>query len=142
MMARRRDNAIGKEDAMSHDKIKIATRRRMSDTGEPYAVARNMVIRLEQAFGVVATQLARNGQVVRSQLTSSGGIDEIRQRFAALQWFRNLGHSVDDRPIAGTSRRRPQWQCQRCGSDLQLDHVGSWVSSSGVGRCPHEGASW
>ena len=44
MVARRRDNAI-KEDAMSHDKIKAATRERMARTGEPYALARRAVIR-------------------------------------------------------------------------------------------------
>jgi hypothetical protein len=34
---------------MSHDKISVAARRRMADTGEPYAAARRAVIREHQA---------------------------------------------------------------------------------------------
>ena len=34
---------------MSHDKISVAARRRMADTGEPYAAARRAVIRERQA---------------------------------------------------------------------------------------------
>ena len=34
---------------MSHDKISAAARRRMADTGEPYAAARRAVIREHQA---------------------------------------------------------------------------------------------
>jgi hypothetical protein len=36
---------------MSHDKIRAATRKRMAETGEPYAVARREVIREHQAAG-------------------------------------------------------------------------------------------
>jgi hypothetical protein len=157
MMARCRDNAIRKEDAMSHDKLKAATRRRMARTGEPYAVARRAVIQRHEeaqdgkyaskavpskAFEVVTAQLGKHGQEVRRQLTSANGIDEIRRRFAALQSFRDLGHSVDNRPAEVTDRGRPQWQCRRCGSDLQLSSVGHGVSSGGSGRCLHDGASW
>jgi len=157
MMARCRDNAIRKEDAMSHEKLKAAARRRMARTGEPYAVARRAVIRQHEeaqdskyaskttrsrAFEVVAEQLGKHGQEVRRQLTSASGIDEVRRRFAALQSFRDLGHSLDDRPAEVTDRGRPQWRCRRCGSDLQLGSVGHGVSSSGIGRCLHEGASW
>lgn len=37
------------EDTMSHDKIKAAARRRMAETGEPYATARREVIKEHQA---------------------------------------------------------------------------------------------
>jgi hypothetical protein len=37
------------EDTMSHDKIKAAARRRMAQTGEPYAAARRKVIKEYQA---------------------------------------------------------------------------------------------
>ena len=37
------------EDMMPHDKISAAARRRMADTGEPYAAARRAVIRERQA---------------------------------------------------------------------------------------------
>jgi len=37
------------ESTMSHDKIKAAARRRMADTGEPYATARREVIKEHQA---------------------------------------------------------------------------------------------
>jgi hypothetical protein len=43
------------EDTMSHDKIKAAARRRMAETGEPYATARREVIKEHKA--------ARGGQV-------------------------------------------------------------------------------
>jgi hypothetical protein len=36
---------------MSHDKIGAATRKRMAQTAEPYAVARREVIRQHQATG-------------------------------------------------------------------------------------------
>ena len=36
---------------MSHDKIRAATRKRMAETGEPYAVARREVIREHRAAG-------------------------------------------------------------------------------------------
>jgi hypothetical protein len=142
---------------MSHDKIKAAARRQMARTGEPYAVARRAVIRQHEdaqpgqhvsesapnrAFEVVAAQMAKHGQEVRGQLASGSGVDEIQRRFAALQWFRDLGHSVDDRPAEVDGMGRPQWQCRRCGSDLQLYGAGRWASASGTGRCPHEGASW
>jgi hypothetical protein len=39
------------EDAMSHDKISAAARKRMAETGEPYAAARRAVIRQHQAAG-------------------------------------------------------------------------------------------
>ncbi|HEY1626861.1 MAG TPA: hypothetical protein VGG16_24000 [Streptosporangiaceae bacterium] len=44
-MAGRRGVAIGYEDTMSHDKISAAARKRMAETGEPYAAARRAVIR-------------------------------------------------------------------------------------------------
>lgn len=94
---------------MSHDKLKLTARKRMATTGEPYAAARRAVIRQHQealqdehrseaarrrAYDVVAEQLTSYGQMVRRQLTHpASGIDEIQQRFAALQWFRGLGHS-------------------------------------------------
>jgi hypothetical protein len=36
---------------MSHDKIRAATRKRMADTGEPYAAARRQVIREHRSAG-------------------------------------------------------------------------------------------
>ena len=157
MMARRRDNAITEEGAMSHDKLQDAARERMARTGEPYTVARRAVFRQHKdaqggeydseaarrkAFEVVAAQLAKHGQEVHGRLTSASGIEEIQRRFAALRAFRDLGHSVDDQPSEITDRGRPQWRCRRCGSNLQLNGFGRWMSSSGTGRCPHEGASW
>jgi len=139
---------------MPHDKLKAAARRRMAETGEPYAAARRAVVRqraeargsasgsVRNGFDVVAAQLTQHGQEVRSHLMSASGIVEIQQRFAALQWFRSLGHSVDDRPVEATGMGRSQWRCRRCGSDLQLDGMGRPVSSSGTGQCLHEQASW
>jgi hypothetical protein len=43
-VARRRDQATGSEDTVSHDKIKSAARERMARTGERYAAARREVI--------------------------------------------------------------------------------------------------
>ena len=40
--------ATGFEDTMSHDKIRDAARKRMAETGEPYATARRAVIREHQ----------------------------------------------------------------------------------------------
>ena len=40
---------------MSHDKIRAAARRRMAETGEPYATARREVIKNHQAAGVGAS---------------------------------------------------------------------------------------
>jgi hypothetical protein len=97
---------------------------------------------LAAAIDAVAAQLAGHRHEVIDQLTTASGIDEIQRRFAALAWFRNLGHSVDDRPTELTETGRPQWRCRRCGHDLQLDSAGRWASSSGTGRCPYEGASW
>ena len=156
-MARRRDNAIREEDMMVHDKIKAAARERMARTGEPYALARRAVMRdheeaqntgnawdttRSQALEFVADQLTEQGREARRRLTSAPGIEEIQRRFAALHAFRSLGHTVEDRPTAVTDTGRPRWQCRRCGSDLQLDSTGGWVSSSGTGRCLHEDASW
>jgi len=77
------------------------------------------------AYALVAAQLADHGQRFRDQLTSASGIDEIQRRFVALRSFRDLGHSVDDRPSELDARTgRPQWRCRRCGSDLQLDSAG------------------
>jgi hypothetical protein len=95
-----------------------------------------------RAFAAVREQLVRHGQEVRSRMTSASGINEIQRRFAARQWFSDLGHSVDDGPDEVTDVGRPRWRCRRCGSDLQLNSTGGWASSSGTGRCPHEGASW
>jgi rubrerythrin len=156
MMARRRDNATKEEDTMSHDKLQDAARERMAWTGERYTVARRAVFRQykeaqggeydsaaarSKAFEVVAAQLATHGQEVRGRLTSASGIEEIQRRFA-LRAFRDLGHSVDDQPSETTDKGRPHWRCRRCGSDLQLNGLGRWMSSSGTGRCVHEGASW
>jgi hypothetical protein len=91
----------------------------------------------------LAEQLAANAQQVRRSLTSVGGVDEIERRYKAVRWFRALGHSIDDRPSGlDADTGRPRWACQRCGSDLQLDGSAGWASSTGTGRCPHEGASW
>lgn len=92
-------------------------------------------------FGAVAAQLAMNAQEVRSRIGASPGIDEIHARFA-VQAFPSLGHSVDDRPTSVDHTGRPQWQCRRCGSEVQVDRTAGWVSSSGTGRCVHEGAAW
>ena len=143
---------------MSHDKLKAAARKRMARTGEPYNVARRAVIRRREeaqhgddaseaarssAFDVMTRQLVIYGQQVRGQLGRATGIDEIQRRFAALHWFRQLGHSVDDRPSELDAHvGRPHWRCHRCGSDLQLDSGGNPVSSGGTGRCVHEGATW
>src|SRR5712691_7331677 len=48
-VARRRDGATGIEATMPHDKISAAARKRMTETGEPYAAARRAVIRDHQA---------------------------------------------------------------------------------------------
>ena len=93
-------------------------------------------------FEAVAALLAMNAQEVRGRLGAAPGVDEIQLRFAAVHAFRSLGHSVDDRPTAVDHAGRPQWQCRRCGSDVQLDSTAGWVSSGGTGRCVHEGASW
>lgn len=143
---------------MSHNRLKSAVRERMASTGEPYTAARRAVIQQQEeqaqdgqypsetmrskAFEIVSAQLVKNGQEVRDRLTSASGVNEIQRRFAALHGFRDLGHSVDDRPTEVTDMDRPQWRCRRCGSELQLDGIGGWVSSSGTGRCPHEGALW
>jgi len=143
---------------MSHDLIKVATRKRMAETSEPYSVARRAVIRQHQgasrsedasgaarsrAFQMVAEQFASNAGHVHRSLRSASGVDEIERRFKAVRWFRALGHSVDDRPSGiDADMGRPWWGCQRCGSDLQLDGTGGWASSTGTGRCLHEGASW
>jgi len=39
------------EDAMSHDKIRAAARKRMAETGEPYAAARRAAVTEHQAAG-------------------------------------------------------------------------------------------
>jgi hypothetical protein len=39
---------------MTHDKIKAAARKRMAETGEPYATARREVIKNHQAAGIAA----------------------------------------------------------------------------------------
>jgi len=139
---------------MVHDKIKAAARERMTRTGEPYALARRAVMRdheearntrnptRSQALEFVADQLTEQAREVRHRLTSAPGVEEIQRRYAALHAFRSLGHSVEDQPAAVTDMGRPQWQCRRCGSDLQLDSTHGWVSSSGTGRCPQEDASW
>jgi hypothetical protein len=44
---------------MSHDKISAAARRRMAETGEPYAAARRAVIRDHQAAGPVPPPAAQ-----------------------------------------------------------------------------------
>jgi hypothetical protein len=46
---RRWDNATREGNAMPHDKIKEAARRRMAETGEPYAVARRAVMKQHEA---------------------------------------------------------------------------------------------
>jgi len=94
------------------------------------------------AFEVVAELLTRQAQEVRSRLGAAPGIDEIRRRFAAVNAFRSLGHSVDERPTSVDYAGHPQWQCRRCGNDLRLDSTGDWVSSGGTGQCLHEDASW
>lgn len=134
---------------MSHDKIKAAIRQRMAATGEPYTLARRAIMleqeykaQREKAYKRVATQLADHGREVRSQITSASGIDEIQRRFAALQWFRNLGHSVDGSSTEFSEDGRWQQHCRRCGHGLELTGNGGWASPSGTGRCPHEGASW
>lgn len=48
-VARRRDCATRKIDAMVHDKVKAAARRRMAETGEAYTEARRMVIAAQRA---------------------------------------------------------------------------------------------
>ena len=133
-----------KGNAMIHDKLKAATRKRVAATGEPYGVARREVIRHHQearAFEMVAAQLTKNAQEVRGQLAPTSGIDEISWRFA-LQWFRDLGHSVNDQPTEDADTGRQQLRCRRCGSSLQHDSLGRWYSASGTGRCPHREASW
>jgi hypothetical protein len=91
----------------------------------------------------LAEQLATNAQQVRRNLASTSGVDEIERRHKAVRWFRALGHSIDDRlSEMDADTGHPRWQCQRCGSDLQLDGNAGWASSTGTGRCPHEGASW
>jgi hypothetical protein len=97
----------------------------------------------QERMARLAEQLAANAQQVRRSLASVGGADEIERRYKAVRWFRALGHSVEDRPSGrDADTGRPRWVCQRCGSDLRLDSRAGWVSSTGTGRCPHEGASW
>jgi hypothetical protein len=98
---------------------------------------------LQGQMAQLAEQLAADAQQVRRNPASAGGVDEIERRYKAVRWFRALGHSIDDRPSElDTDTGRPRWRCQRCGSDLQLDGSAGWASSTGTGRCPHEGASW
>ena len=134
---------------MSHDKIKADIRQRMAATGEPYTLARRVVMlqqmrraEREKAFQMVANQLTDYGREVRGRMTRASGIDEIGQRYAALQWFHNLGHSVDASFTEFSDDGRWQQHCRRCGSELELTGDGGWASSSGTGRCRHEGASW
>ena len=98
----------------------------------------------QDQMALLAEQLATNAQQVRRNLASAGGVGEIERRYKAVRWFRALGHSIDDRPseLDDAETGRPRWRCQRCGSDLQLDGSAGWASSTGTGRCPHEGASW
>jgi hypothetical protein len=93
-------------------------------------------------FEAVAAQLAMQAQEVRSRIGSAPGVDEIQIRFAAVQAFRSLGHSVDDRPTAVDHAGRLRWQCRMCGSDVQVDRTAGWVSPSCTGRCVHEGTAW
>jgi hypothetical protein len=44
---------------MSHDKIRAAARKRMAETGEPYAIARREVIKDHQEAGATASSNAR-----------------------------------------------------------------------------------
>lgn len=87
-------------------------------------------------------QVTRRVEAVLDQPTPASGIDEVQRRDAALAWFRDLGHTVDDRPTEVSGTGRPQWRCRRCGSDLHTDSSGNWISSTGTGRCPHENAPW
>ena len=43
---------------MSHDKIRAAARKRMAETGEPYATARREVIKDYQAAGAASSSAA------------------------------------------------------------------------------------
>ncbi|MGH3259427.1 MAG: hypothetical protein ACRDOU_29180 [Streptosporangiaceae bacterium] len=66
---------------MSHDKIRAAARKRMAETGEPYATARREVIKDHQAAGAVSSSDARwfaldysdMGRVSRWDDTRRGG---------------------------------------------------------------------
>jgi hypothetical protein len=98
MVARRRDNATGEGNTVSHDKIKAATRQRMAETGEPYAVARRAVIKQHEAaqsrsrqarserapktvMGAEAVSVAQIQQQVAQMIKASGAV-QAQQRIA------------------------------------------------------------
>jgi hypothetical protein len=73
---------------MSHDKLKAAARRRMAQTGEPYAVARRAVIKEHEAVQLqqqFAAQLAELGSARRfqQQLAEIAGVGRFQQQLAA-----------------------------------------------------------
>ena len=76
---------------MSHDKIRAAARKRMAETGEPYAAARRAVISEHQAAGA---QIPPPGAGYRLQM--SGEIHD---------WLAGLRGS--DPPAAARVRKAP-----------------------------------
>jgi hypothetical protein len=70
-VARRRDGHWI-EDAMSHDKIRAAARRRMAETGEPYAAARRAVIEEHQAAGGQSSSAGGEIPTARDQIPPAG----------------------------------------------------------------------
>jgi hypothetical protein len=132
----------------------------MAETGEPYAVARRNVIRdygssgrqsetgsadrESRAFAAVRAELISYGEDVRARIRPPAvGVAEIHRRFAAVAWFRSLGHSVDAMAMElDRQTGRATWHCRRCGSEVQVTAAASWASSTGQARCVHEGAAW
>lgn len=56
----------------------------------------------------------------------------------AVAWFTDdLGHQIDGEHPDTDDFGRPEWQCERCGTRLNLTAKGRHVSSSGNARCPH-----
>jgi len=47
-----------------------------------------------------------------------------RGKRGALEWFRSLGHDVDERQVEESDFGRPVWHCCLCGSEVTLGGLG------------------
>ena len=84
---------------MSHDKIRAAARKRMVQTGEPYAAARRAVVREHQAAGADSPP-AGQGYVLRMSGEIHDWLADLRgsDESAALRVVRALAHDHRNLP--------------------------------------------
>ncbi|SRR6266496_797447 len=120
---------------MSHDKIRAAARKRMAETGEPYATARREVIKEHQQ----ATSQSRHpGTGGSRSATARPGSTESRPG-----WTPFSAGVRDDRVwrLAPTrSGADGRFQAER---PVQFDAVGGPVSGSALGTTGvHAGRGW